>query len=865
MLNFCYHFSKSVYNRCSSPYSARARSKDAAKAEPISSSSCFTDICALAGYATEEHVVQTADGYLLILHRLPYKKSESAENVQVNAGQDSILKPVVYLHHGLLMNSDVWVCITDQARCLPFALVEQGYDVWLGNNRGNKYSKKSVRFSPTSHDFWNFSMDEFAFYDIPNSIDYILRMVSQPSLSYIGFSQGSAQAFAALSIHPPLNDKINLFIALAPAMSPAGLSNGVVDSLVKASPNLLFLAFGRRSILSSTTFWQSILYPPVFVRLIDMGLSFLFAWSSRNISYHQKLAAYPHLYSFTSTKSVVHWFQIIRNKSFQMYDDDSSRTLSIGASNRYYRVAKFPTRNIKTPIVLVYGGSDSLVDIRVMLRELPKHTMAYEVRPYEHLDFLWAKSVDRLVFPHVFDALEYYRYDGSTEPITLQDNTLGLSFARADTARLRLKSKASSVNICSSCGEDDANSVMSDLDSPTPKGTTRRYIAAKSARERQYHATVPSTTHPTVSLSPFTSSLAPRARDIGASRRRPSNRTVSPTGSLASRRSTPPTLRVPAAISGTKPHLHTDATARSVQHSSTPTSAVPQTVVPTTATNTPGPRKQTPTLLSHLFSTSQPKQKPVAGAATAACNSSAASAALSSASSTPTSAKSSSKSPLRAGPLSRTASGASSSQTSQASVATDKINGSVQVKVDSINSVADVKGQNACGSTTRNVVPRATSFISSSPAQSTSSPQARPVRGSSLLRTRSSGGILVVGKNRNKDSIRKDSSNKIDKYDKFRWPHQPQSTQRHRHDRGSNGLSSDNSSNDSGDSMNTQNNNNDNIDNSILDTAATTTTPSPVPSFSKAGIRIGTARPSLGIGGRAATTGAAPAAMSFSS
>ena len=68
--------------------------------------------------------------------------------------------------------------------------------------------------------------------------------------------------------------------------------------------------------------WQSILYPPIFVRVIDMGLSFLFGWKARNISASQKLAAYPHLYSFTSTKSVVHWFQIIRNKSFQMYDDD---------------------------------------------------------------------------------------------------------------------------------------------------------------------------------------------------------------------------------------------------------------------------------------------------------------------------------------------------------------------------------------------------------------------------------------------------------------------------------------------------------------------------------------------------------------
>ncbi len=48
----------------------------------------------------------------------------------MNAGKGSVSKRVIYLHHGLLMNSEVWVCLTDEARCLPFMLVEQGFDVW---------------------------------------------------------------------------------------------------------------------------------------------------------------------------------------------------------------------------------------------------------------------------------------------------------------------------------------------------------------------------------------------------------------------------------------------------------------------------------------------------------------------------------------------------------------------------------------------------------------------------------------------------------------------------------------------------------------------------------------------------------------
>jgi lysosomal acid lipase/cholesteryl ester hydrolase len=477
VIRFCYNASKKLFNRLSSQKSKQARSERKSIYSSIATCSDFTELCGLFGYYAEEHIVQTGDGYLLGVHRLPFRKGEEQNGTRVNAGPDSTRKPVVYLHHGLLMNSEVWVCLTEEERCLPFTLANQGYDVWLGNNRGNKYSKKSTKFSPTSARFWNFSMDEFAFHDIPDTIDYILSTTSQPSLSYIGFSQGTAQAFATLSIHPGLNDKVNLFIALAPAMSPAGLSNGIVDSLVKASPDVLFLAFGRKSILSSATMWQSILYPPIFVRLIDMSLSFLFAWYGRNISVQQKLAAYPHLYSFTSTKSVVHWFQIIRNKSFQMYDDDGSNKFSVGASNRYYKVAKFPTRNIKTPIVLVYGGSDSLVDIRVMLKELPRHTIATEVPHFEHLDFLWAQDVDTLVFPHVLEALRYYSRGQTNNGLPK-----GLALSIADTAYLHRRQNSGSTTPWS---EDDGGYSDYDGANDTPH-TPKPKSFAQQQRERQY-------------------------------------------------------------------------------------------------------------------------------------------------------------------------------------------------------------------------------------------------------------------------------------------------------------------------------------------------------------------------------------------
>jgi lysosomal acid lipase/cholesteryl ester hydrolase len=76
---------------------------------------------------------------------------------------------------------------------------------------------------PHNKDFWDFSIDHIATIDFPDTVDYILKTTEAPSLSYIGFSQGSAQGFAGLSLSPDLQSKVNLFIALAPSTKPKGI------------------------------------------------------------------------------------------------------------------------------------------------------------------------------------------------------------------------------------------------------------------------------------------------------------------------------------------------------------------------------------------------------------------------------------------------------------------------------------------------------------------------------------------------------------------------------------------------------------------------------------------------------------------
>lgn len=393
-IRLVYRFAKSPVsnmNRSDKRYSRYiasdgGRSTDAEKYNRllcISNANSIDEMCQIYGYGIESRIVKTEDNYLITLHRITGDREATNQS-----------RKVVYLHHGLLMSSEVWVTMLEKHQNLPFVLYDLGYDVWLGNNRGNKYSQKHLHLPLTSFEFWDFGLDEFAFFDIPNCVDFILNTTGRPKLTYIGFSQGTAQSFASVSTVPGLGSKIDQIIAILPATTPHGLYSRVLDLLLKQSPQILFLLFSRRMIMPLVAFWQDILYPPFFAAMIDWSNYILFNWHSCNIDRTQKVASYAHLYSTTSVKSVVHWFQIMKSRKFQMYHD-SSVAGSLLPIN-------YPLKNITIPVHLIYGIMDSLVNINVMQSQLPElTTTATAVEGHEHLDNLWGKDVEDRVFSHV--------------------------------------------------------------------------------------------------------------------------------------------------------------------------------------------------------------------------------------------------------------------------------------------------------------------------------------------------------------------------------------------------------------------------------------------------------------------------------
>ena len=110
----------------------------------------FAQICEKNNFKVEPHQVTTEDGYILTMMRIPGIQGEETTGP----------KPPVFFQHGLFDSADAFIC--NYAEKAPaFVAARAGYDVWLGNTRGNKYSRHHVKYNPdlNREAFWDFDME----------------------------------------------------------------------------------------------------------------------------------------------------------------------------------------------------------------------------------------------------------------------------------------------------------------------------------------------------------------------------------------------------------------------------------------------------------------------------------------------------------------------------------------------------------------------------------------------------------------------------------------------------------------------------------------------------------------------------------
>lgn len=160
------------------------------------------------GYPVEAHEVTTLDGFKLTLFRIQAKGTQI-----VNDG-----RPAVILQHGIDDSALAWVSNTE-TKSFAFILANAGYDVWLANNRGNRFSRTHSFLKPWEKAFWAFSFQQMAEYDVPANIQKVRQVAGVKKVTYFGHSQGTSQMFAALS-DPLVSPKVAPFVESFHAFAP---------------------------------------------------------------------------------------------------------------------------------------------------------------------------------------------------------------------------------------------------------------------------------------------------------------------------------------------------------------------------------------------------------------------------------------------------------------------------------------------------------------------------------------------------------------------------------------------------------------------------------------------------------------------
>lgn len=115
--------------------------------------------------------------------------------------------------------------------------------MWLGNSRGNCYSRTHTKVDPNGSaidrkQYWSFSFHEMGQIDIPSSLDYITKRTQQQRMHYIGHSQGTSAFFAMTSERPEYNDKIISMNALAPIAFMGHMPSPILQAVVTIVSNI---------------------------------------------------------------------------------------------------------------------------------------------------------------------------------------------------------------------------------------------------------------------------------------------------------------------------------------------------------------------------------------------------------------------------------------------------------------------------------------------------------------------------------------------------------------------------------------------------------------------------------------------------
>ncbi|KAL1131047.1 hypothetical protein AAG570_012284 [Ranatra chinensis] len=323
---------------------------------------------------------------------------------------NSSSQPPVLFIHGLLSASDQWL-IYGRDHDLASILADNGFDVWLGDLRGNAYSRRHITLSPEDPRFWNFSFHEHGYYDVPAMVDYIVGVTGHKRVTYVGYSLGGTVFLVAASSRPAYNSTIRLAVLIAPYIfRPLHLSAilqltfHVIASVMRQWKTLkVFEVFPRSnaSLAINRLFCRpESRFMPLCLRLYDhiFGLT-------HELNENVLLDVISTFRAGSSAKTLYHCAQVMYANSLRYYDyENEERNMRV-----YGRPdpPEYDLSKVTSPVSLHYSLQDSFVNaenVDKLAHRLPNLIGKFVVpsSSFNHMDFMIGIHARELVYEDIF-------------------------------------------------------------------------------------------------------------------------------------------------------------------------------------------------------------------------------------------------------------------------------------------------------------------------------------------------------------------------------------------------------------------------------------------------------------------------------
>ncbi|KAL1352702.1 hypothetical protein HN51_016698 [Arachis hypogaea] len=355
-------------------------------------------ICAssvvIHGYKCQELQVTTADGYILSVQRIPEGRSGN--------GNNQTKQPVI-LQHGILVDGAQWL-LNGPEQNLPLILADNGFDVWISNTRGTRFSRRHTSLDPSSKAYWDWSWDELASYDVPAVVEYVSSQTGQKP-HYVGHSLGTLTVLASFS-EGKLVNQLKSAALLSPIAYLSHLTTQLLDVAAKFYLDEFIRIFGISEFVPKGIPVQAFLKLVCTHRGVDC-YDLLPVITGKNCCLNSSTIELllKNAPQSTASKNLVHLAQTIRSGVLAKYNyvrPDYNFMHYGEASPPVYNLSNIPH---DLPLFLSYGARDALsdvVDVQTLLDSLKSHDAdklsVQFIKDYAHLDFVMGVNAKDVVY-----------------------------------------------------------------------------------------------------------------------------------------------------------------------------------------------------------------------------------------------------------------------------------------------------------------------------------------------------------------------------------------------------------------------------------------------------------------------------------